>query len=196
MNSRRIKRKMFKEQIKNHKTITKNWDKYLNEEYGCENGFATIKVNLEGQEIFNPLSMNQQLTLNPDIISFIDELVYPVPAEIPVVIKIYGVSDYNSKTKIENILKEHYDLRLKDKKLDLKINFVKSLSLFIFGIILLAIYFFLANYMKEGVWYEVLSILSSFIIWESADYAIIERNALKVSYFDTVQLALAKIEFA
>lgn len=196
MNANKERIKMFKKQIKQYKQNQKHLSNYLVDEYACNNGYATIDINLKDQEIFNPLSMGKQKSLNPDIYAFIDELIYPIPAEIPVQIKIHGVTDEKTKREIEQMIHEHYDLNLKDKEIDLKINLARSITLFGLGIVMLGVYFFLANFMKEGVWYEVLSIISSFIIWESADYFVLERHSLRISYKDAAQIALAMIEFS
>lgn len=195
MNKNKERIKTFKKQIKKYKQNQKHLSNYLADEYDCNNGYATIDINLKDQEIFNPLSMGKQKSLNNAIYDFIDELIYPIPAYIPVKIYIHGVSDEKMKQEITQMIQEHYDLNLKDKEIDLKINLARSITLFGLGIIMLGIYFFLANFMKEGVWYEVLSIISSFIIWESADYFVLERHSLRISYNDAAQIALAQVEF-
>lgn len=189
------RKKLFLERIKDYEKKRETMSEYIKKEYIGEDGVATINLNLDNVEPFNPLSLDNQLSINPEIISYIDEKVYPIPAPIPIKILIHGNIDDNNKQKIINKLHEHYNLQLSDKKLDLRINTFRSLALFIIGIILLGIFLWLSSSTVNKMWCEILSIVSTLIIWEAAYSFIIERHELRINYYDAAQLAIANIEF-
>lgn len=191
----RNRRKIFIEQIKKYEEKKKKMSEYIKEEYIDASGIAVIDVNLDNFEVFNQLSMGKQRTLNKEIIEYIDEKSYPIPVDIPIKINIYGSFEDAVKEEIINKLQEHYDLMLNDKKFDLKINAVRSSVLFIIGVILLIFYLLLANFTVNKLWYEILSIVSTFIIWEAADFFILERYALRVSYYEIAQMAICEKSF-
>lgn len=189
------RRKIFIEQIKKYEEKKKTMSEYIKEEYIDASGIAVIDVNLDNFEVFNPLSMGKQRTLNKEIIEYIDEKSYPIPVDIPIKINIYGSFEDAVKEEIINKLQEHYDLMLNDKKFDLKINAIRSSVLFIIGVILLIFYLLLANFTVNKLWYEILSIVSTFIIWEAADFFILERNALRISYYEIAQMVICEKTF-
>lgn len=189
------RRKIFIEQIKKYEEKKKKMSEYIKEEYIEASGIAVIDVNLDNFEVFNPLSMGKQRTLNKEIIEYIDEKSYPIPVDIPIQINIHGSFDDTVKEEIINKLQEHYDLMLNDKKFDLKINAIRSGALFTIGVILLIFYLLLANFTVNKLWYEILSIVSTFIIWEAADFFILERYALRVSYYEIAQMVICEKTF-
>lgn len=189
------RRKIFIEQIKKYEEKKKKMSEYIKEEYIDASGIAVIDVNLDNFEVFNPLSMGKQRTLNKEIIEYIDEKSYPIPVDIPIKINIHGSFDDTVKEEIINKLQEHYDLMLNDKKFDLKINAIRSGALFTIGVILLIFYLLLANFTVNKLGYEILSIVSTFIIWEAADFFILERYALRVSYYEIAQMVICEKTF-
>lgn len=189
------RRKIFIEQIKKYEEKKKKMSEYIKEEYIDASGIAVIDVNLDNLEVFNPLSMGKQRTLNKEIIEYIDEKSYPIPVDIPIKINIYGSFEDRVKEEIINKLQEHYDLMLNDKKFDLKINAIRSSVLFTIGVILLIFYLLLANFTVNKLGYEILSIVSTFIIWEAADFFILERYALRVSYYEIAQMVICEKTF-
>lgn len=168
---------------------------YIKKEYLDEDGNAVININLSGMEIYNPLTVGHQRELIPEIYSTIDSKVYPIPAEIPIILNFYGVQR-EDRSQVEALVKEHYGLVFKDKKIDLHINRVKYISMFVIGGLLLALYFMLSNSPINELWYEFLSIIATFIVWEGADFAILERRSLKIAYYDAAQTVLAKFRFS
>lgn len=189
------RRKIFIEEVKNYEKRKQSLSEYVKNEFLDADGYAAIDVDLTSVELFNPLSMGKQMTVNTQIIDYIDERVYAVPVDVPVKIVMHGSISKEDKENLLSALHEHYDLNLNDKKLDLRINTIKSVALFVIGFVLLAAYFLLANFMGEGVWYEILSIVATFVMWEAADFFILERHTLRVAYYEAAQLALIKIEF-
>lgn len=187
-------KKAFKKKLKEYKKRQQPLNKYLREEYYLESGEAEIKVDLRESELYNPLSVDVQRDLNPDIYSFVDEKVYTVPTSIPVRLQLIGVPQ-SERSQVEAIIKEHYDLALRDKKLDLRLNTIRSSSLFFIGGFMLALYFVLANVISNEVWYEIFSIIATVIVWNASEEAFISRHDLKLDYLYAAQIALADIEF-
>lgn len=186
--------KQMKQQIKAYEARQQPVHEYVKAEYLNDNGVAVIDVNLTAQNLYNPLSMGRQQDLDPAIYAMLDEKIYNLPSVVPVTIRCHGVPK-SERPKVDALLKEHYDLRLRDKKQDLRLNAVKAWLLYLFGVALLALYFVLAKVQVNVVGYEVLSIIATFIIWEATDAAILQRNALRVAYFEAAQMALANCEF-
>lgn len=187
-------RRIFKQRIKEYEKSKKGLLSYIQEEYMDGEGRAVLHLNLTGAELYNPLSMNEQQELSGEIFDYLDSKSYPVPAEIPLIIRIHGVEP-QERAKVMSMIREHYDLQTHDKRLDLRLNMWRAVFMFALGIIMLSLYFFLAFLETEPILYEVLSIAANFIVWEAVDFALLERHSLKIAYHDSVQMAMAEIEF-
>lgn len=190
------RRKLFIEQVKGYAKKKKMMKKAKDISSVDASGFALIEVNLNQFEIYNPLSIPPNRTLNQDILTYIDEQSYPIPVDTPIQIRLYGDVDEQEQKEIIHRLQEYYDFRLKDKMADLKNNAIHSSVLFIIGILLFVLYFLLANFTVNQVWYEILSIIATFIVWEAADFFILERATLRLQYYEIAQLAICEKGFA
>lgn len=188
------KRKLFITKLKDYQTQNKGITDYVNQKHIDSEGFAIIDIDLSDTPLYRNMSYGKQLELNPEIFTYLDDKVYFIPIERPIKLRISGVSEPDRQV-VSRLIKEHYNLKLNDKKADLKENSVKSLSLFVIGALLLALYFVLGNYSVNLVWYEIFSIVATFIIWESADFFILERRSIRVAYYDTAQMVFADIVF-
>lgn len=188
-----------KDFIQNLKIFEKNLEpltEYINHEY-MEKDKAVIYVNcFEENEVFDSFSYKQQTSLNPDIYTFIDEKVYPIPAAYPIEIRFVNKAFSKQETiAIKKIIEEHYSLILRDKLIDLKINTIKISALAIIGIVLLGIYFSLQIAELGSLFMEFLSIAGTFALWEAVDFYLLERKEIKNERFNAGQMAMADVKF-
>lgn len=196
MKKKQLRRQMVKK-IRQFENEMPSMDQYVEKEYLDENNNAVIRINAyEGIEWYDMLSIGNQATLNQEIYDFIDRKAYYIPIRYPIVIQFENVQ-INEKEQfyITNLIKEHYTLILKDKRIDLQYNFITILTLFVLGIILLIIYFTINTAEVGNVFSEILSIAASFSLWEAVDYFLIERKNIGKEKFNAGQLTISEIRF-
>lgn len=182
-------------QLEAHQPTT---EEYIRQEYLCADGKAQIDVRIyDGLEWFDPLSMGRQRELNGDIYAFIDGKLYTIPTHYPIRICFRGpLPDPATQAEIRSILQEHYLFALRDKRLDLRINRLKSIVLGAIGMTLLMLYFALELSDLQPLFMEFLSIAGSFAIWEAVDFWLLERRSLDLEYLFAGQAALSEITFS
>lgn len=160
------------------------------------NGRAVIDVNIEDKHnIYNPLSYGENLDLNEEIYSFIDSQTNVIPAEIPLVVRFHGKVDENEQDKIKNIMQQHYTLKSFDILWDVAANMRKMVALCIFGVLVLAAYFYISFTSGNVMFAEILSIIGSFSLWEAADAFLLERPRLRRERRNLEQNIKQSIEF-
>ena len=169
---------------------------YVREEFLCADGKAQIDIRLyDGLELFDPLSMGRQKELNGDIYAFIDAKLYAIPTHLPIRLCFHGALPGGTQQEVRALLQEHYLSVLRDKRLDLRINRIKIVSLALLGVALLALYFALELFISEALFMELLSIAGSFAIWEAVDCWLLERKSMDLEYLYAGQAALSEITF-
>lgn len=169
----------------------------LEQVYGTANGRTVVTVNCaEIAELFTPYSSGNLLELQPELIDYIDRKVYPIPAHRPLTLQFLGWRQpEGQKYRTEQCLHIHYLLVLHDKRLDLRVNFWKSLLLFCFGAGMLVLSFSLDTWIDNRLFSEVLSVIATFSLWETAGFVLLERRQLKEEWLNAGQLVLAELEF-
>ena len=193
------KKEVFKERMNALKKDTNG--KYSNgrfvEERLQEDGRVRIDVNVPDEtELFDSLAPEGSGKLNPNVIRYIDEQAYFVPAEYDLTVNFVGreVSPQQQK-QIENALHDHYNMQVYDKLDDIKNNRRLGIFLMVFGVLALAAYFFITLFAKNPVFEEVVSIVGTFSIWEAVDCWLINGHHTKVELNNALQMALIKITF-
>lgn len=171
--------------------------KILEQVYGTANERTVVTINCaEISELFTPYSSGTQLELQPELIDYIDRQVYPIPAHRPLTLQfLEWRQSEGEKDQAEQCLHTHYLLALHDKRLDLRVNFWKSLLLFCFGAGMLLLSFSLSAWIDNRLFSEVLSVIATFSLWETAGFVLLERRQLKEDWLNAGQLVLAEIEF-
>lgn len=161
-----------------------------------EEGYAVLNVNLQDKsELYNPLSYNDTKDLNESIYSYIDNETAVIPPSIPLRIKFHGNIEEKEQDEVRAIMKRHYTLKLRETMLEMASNTKKMLFLAIFGVVMLAFYFYFAFSTENVFWSEILSIIGSFALWESVDAFLLQRPALKREYRNIEQNLNQLIEF-
>ena len=158
-------------------------------------GRAVIDVNLKDVEIYNPLSCGENTDLNGDIYDFIDYEANVIPAEVPLVVRFHGKTEKDEQEKIKSAMQRHYTIKSFDIMWDVAANLYKVVGLCIFGIILLAAYFYITFTSSNAMFAEILSIIGSFSLWEAADGLLLERPRLRRERRNLEQNINQTIEF-
>ncbi len=181
-----MKKKEQLSELKNYVDAIKN-----------ENGNAVIDVNLSDKiDLYNPMSMETEPDLSNDIYDYIDEKANIIPAEIPLCIRFHGDVNQDEQQRIKEAMRKHYIRKSYDIIWDIAANTRKMIALTIFGIIVLALYFFV-SFTKADDYFiaEILSIVGSFSLWEAADSFLLERPRLRREYKNIMQNIDQKTEF-
>lgn len=143
-------------------------------------GTAVIDVNLAGGvELYNPLSSRGKRDLSSEIYDYIDAQTNVIPAEVPLRIRFHGNFSEKEQQEIKQMMHRHYVMRSFDIAWDLLANLRKMLLLTIFGAIVLAVSLYLAITGNHTFLAEILSVVASFSLWETADGFLLERPRLR-----------------
>ncbi len=159
-----------------------------------DEGYAVVDVDVSDTALYNPLGMGAERDLNGEIYDFIDAQTNIVPAEIPLRIRFHGAPE-EEQENIKKAMERHYILKSLDVSWDLAANFRKMLLLTIFGVIVLALYFYFAFTRDDVFFAEILSIVGSFSLWEAADAFLLERPHLRRENKNIEQSLSQRLEF-
>lgn len=160
-------------------------------------GRACIDIKLNADtELYDPLSVGENLDLNGDIYAFIDAQANIIPARIPLHIRFCGreVSPQEQEN-IRQIMRRHYTMRSYDVLWDMAANLRKMICFALFGAAVLAVYLWLAFTSDRPLSAEILSIIGSFSLWEAADAFLIERPRLRREHANIMQNIQQTVEF-
>lgn len=177
----------------NNKKRTEELIKYLANIKDAD-GCAVVNVTLK-DDIYNPLGTDDNRDLNDEIYDYIETQTNIVPSEIPLKIRFHGDMNTEEQSKIKDAMKKHYTLKSLDLSWDLAANFRKALLLIIFGVAMLALYFYFSFTSDRYFFTEILSIIGSFSLWEAADALLLERPGLKREVKNIEQNLNQKVEF-
>lgn len=163
----------------------------------AEDGSVKIDVNLpEDAELFDPMAPTEYGQLNPEIMRYIDEQAYFVPVQYDLTVNFVGRDIPQEKQEqVENALRDHYNMQVYDKLDDIRNNRRLGIFLLIFGIVALAVYFFIALLDKNVLFHEIISIAGTFSVWEAVDCWLINGHHTKIELNNALQMALMKITF-
>ena len=193
------KRDVYKNRMELLKADIK--DKYSNKKFVEQrlqpDGSVKIDVNLpEESELFDPMAPEKYNQLNPEILQYIDNQTYFVPAQYNITVNFVGreLSDSQQK-RVEEALHDHYNMQVYDKLDDIKSNRALGIFLMIFGVVALAAYFFITMFAENVVFHEVVSIVGTFAIWEAVDCWLINGHHTKVELNNALQMAMLKVKF-
>lgn len=161
-----------------------------------DKGRAVIDVNAcRKEELFNPLSLGESFDLSDDVYDYIDTQANVIPAEVPLVVRFHGNFDEKEKADVKKIMQRHYTMKSFDITWDYAANIKKTVGLVIFGVLLLAAYFYISFATDNVMFAEILSIIGSFSLWEAADAFLLERPRLKRERKNLEQNLNQTIEF-
>lgn len=182
--------------VRKYEKERKSLQEFVEKEY-VEDGRAVLTLYLKDDStLYEPFSYGSQKDLSRDIYEYIDDKIYYIPVHYPVIIRFLNseLSDEEEK-QISAYIKEHYALMLQDKRLDLRLNRVKIVSLIMLGFLLLGLYYVLEITNQSPLFMEFLSIAGTFALWEAVDFYLLERRAIKAEWLNAGQSAICEVEF-
>lgn len=167
--------------------------RYLKKSYSLGDGRATVFIHLP-ESPYSPYSIPPQRALRRDLFDYIDEKTYPIPLNVPVRLLISGAPE-GEEEPIRDLIHEHYNLHLQDKRDDLRMNAVISAILLAAGLIALVAFFIWRSPVPALPIRELLSLVVWFALWEAADSFFFERGELRLEYLIAGQIAISQIDF-
>lgn len=170
-------------------------ESYIKKEYLDELGKAAVNIKLDSfSAALDPFSCGKQQSLSSELIDFIDKKIYPVPLKYALRLNIVGELSTEEKSRLTELIHEHYFLEVQDKKLDMKFLMIKIAALVLIGIAVLSFYFAVQN--SWDMFTEILSVIGTFALWEAAYSIILEWREKRYSYLSAAQAAAAEIDFS
>lgn len=159
----------------------------------------TVKIDVnipDGMELFDKMAPEGSGQLDPEIFRYIDEQAYYVPTEYDLIVNFVGIElDAVRQKQVETALHEHYNMQVYDKLDDVRNNRRLGIFLLVFGILALAVYFFVAKFAENLIFHEVISIVGTFSVWEAVDCWLINGHHTKVELHNALQMAMIKVAF-
>ncbi len=179
-----------------HQRLTKDIVHYVKTLKDSE-GYACIDIKLNPDtELYDPLSTAKNLDLNKDIYEFIDEQANIIPARVPLRIRFIGTNlSPEEQELIRQTMRRHYTMKTYDVVWDMALNLRKMIGFTVFGIGVLAAYFYVSFATDRAFATEILSIIGSFSLWEAADAYLLERPVLRREYKNIMQNVNQFVEF-
>jgi len=186
---------LLKRQLQKYRKADFDVKQYLMKYYIEENrAIIPIKISKK-EELFSSFDPNQ-IVISPEIISYIEEIVYYIPYQYNIVLNFVGVEfEESEKEQIVEALSSRFGLVKHDKKVDLDYNDKKAIILFVIGFVILYLSYFLLKDDSQRFIYDVVTIVGTFAIWEFVDTVWFDRTSLKVANLNAGQLAIAKVTF-
>lgn len=161
-----------------------------------EKGRAVIDVNASDKEgLYNPLSLGGSRDLADEVYGYIDAQANVIPADVPLAVRFHGSFSESEQKEIKAMMRRHYTMKSFDITWDAAANFKKMTGLIIFGVLVLAAYFYITFATNNIMFAEILSIIGSFSLWEAADAFLLERTRLKRERKNLEQNLNQEIEF-
>lgn len=161
-----------------------------------EEGYAVVDIDVSGGDgLYDPLGMGKGRDLRSDIYDYIASQTNVVPADVPLRIRFHGNISETEQKEIPQIMHRHYTMKSLDVAWDMAANLRKMLLLILFGVAVLALYFYFAFTRDDAFFAEILSIVGSFSLWEAADAFLLERPHLRREAQNIEQNLSQKIEF-
>lgn len=156
-----------------------------------------VNVNIDGNtNLFNEFSPDEDKSINPEIINYMEEKAYEIPLKKHLIFNFKGKEiGEEDKYKIRSAIKSRYCFKLSDKYSDLKSNLATSIILFMLGVLIIGLYFYLSLTLENPLFLEILTIVGSFSIWESVDYFVLQRSSIKREILDILQLLESDVIF-
>ena len=147
-------------------------------------------------ELFDSKTCGNQLDLNSEIYSFIEEKTSMLENDIQINLHIVG---WRLKSKeqelVKHILKEHYAIELYKKQREYLDKKIKVISLFLTGLLTLLCYMFLYLFTDFEFFMEVFGFIFSFSLWEAFDLLIYDFTEVKNQREAVTQNLLTEVDF-
>lgn len=168
---------------------------YINSEYIDENGHAVVDVDLvDDDNLFSPYSNKKML--NPEILTYIDSVVDPIPPDIPVIINfIVDESSTLDQAAIRSGFRRYYWLSYKAKAKTLRRMTILSIILFLVGVGIFTLYYSMKSVLGDFFASEIVLIASWVFVWEGVNRFFLGRREKKIDMINEGQMAVALVTF-
>ncbi|MEG0528749.1 MAG: hypothetical protein RR578_00210 [Bacilli bacterium] len=144
-------------------------------------------------ELFSPYAKDE---IDDDVIDFINKRMTFIKKGIPISIDIEVKNDFDEKMKntVQEGFKKAFLLRAGTNRKIEKLNRLVSFIVLIIGIIMLSLYIVLiTTKLSDGLFAELMSIVSCFFVWTAADIFFFQRSQYKILTYVFGRLFLADI---
>lgn len=189
-----MKKSLWKKRIQKYNHYEFSTQHYVEEKYK-EKGTCVIQLDLPDFNSFiEPYSIHQPI-LKKELGEYIERVCYDIPTYYPISIQLYDYYTEKEKETIKSLIRSYFGLKVGDIAIDLKNNSIKSLILFLTGILILIFCVFFSYEKVNSVFLEIMSIAGWFAIWEFVDAIWLNRSKMQMEKTNAGQLASAQIKF-
>ncbi len=172
-------------------------NKYIREEFLTSDGDAHIYIKLSDKyELFDKRTSEQQLDINQEIYSFIDDKSSVLDSNIPLHFHIIGLKlNEKEQENINRIIKEHYSIELYKKQREYRLNKDKAITQVLLGVILLLFYGVVYIWTNSAFLLEVFGFLFSFALWQAFEICMYTLSEIKHDTKSIAQKQLMDVDF-
>lgn len=191
-----IKEKV-KEKIKEYSN-EEYLDGYIKNEFLTDNGDADILLKINNKyELFDSRTQGNQLDLNANIYSYIDNKSSMLNNDIQLTLNIIGIDlEQSEKEKIKHMLNEHYAIELYKIQKEYKRYKTKIVCLIVLGLFFLACYGLIMFHFSSKFFIEVFGFLFSFTLWQAFETLIYPLGDIKLKRESATQKLIMGIKFS
>jgi len=154
-----------------------------------------IVISVRPDELYEKRNGSPTAELSRDLFTYISERAFLIPLRYSLVIRFVGLYDPEEQKTIKTLFKHHYDEQLMEKADEMKINANKAIYLAVIGFILLILSYFVAKVTSNSLITQVLSIASTFSLWECVGTFVLERRNIRSDMMNIIQLAFSEVQF-
>jgi hypothetical protein len=180
--------------FKNLKTYERGVEKIF--QYQEYDEYGRIVISVKPDELYEKRNGNPHAELNRELFAYISERAFLIPLRYSLVIRFVGSYSDGEKETIRTLFKHHYDEQLMEKADEMKINASKAAMLAVVGFVLLLVSCGIARLTSNSLVTQVLSIASTFALWECVDTFFMERRDIRAEMMNIIQLAFSDVQFA
>ncbi|MGL5541668.1 MAG: hypothetical protein ACRDBX_08570 [Erysipelotrichaceae bacterium] len=180
---------------KQYEKLHFDYEGYLHKHYDVKDDVVTLHLKLATlEDALSTYASAEQLVINPSLLEQIEQLVEPIPNPYSLILDLdVSVLPPALHQTFQDKLHAYFAWKLADINQDLDLNRAKIVGLFVFGSLLLLLYYWLSTQEASMYLTEVMSIAGTFALWEFVDFWLLERRQLKFQRLAMGQLATMKI---
>ncbi len=192
--------KNFKKEVKKKIAQYSNreyLDGYIKKEFLTDDGDADITLRVKDKyDLFDYRTSGNQMGLNNDIYEFIDDKTSMLDNDVGINLHIEGLNlSEKEEGRVKHIIKEHYAIELYKNQKEYRYEKNKSMTMILFGLILLLLYGLIYIYFDSEFLLEVFGFMFSFSLWVAFENIIYTVSELKDESQNIAQKLLMNVEF-
>ena len=170
---------------------------YIKKEFLTDDGDADITLRLRDKyELFDYRGVGEQITINKSMLEYIDDKTSMLDNDININLHIEGLDiSENEMNRAKHIIKEYYAIELYKNQKEYRKEMKKSITLIIFGIVLLFLYGIVYKFSDSDFLLEVFGFLFSFSLWIAFENIIYTVSEIKEESLNIAQKLVMNIDF-